>query len=191
MKNRVLIALSLASVLSVAAPAVSAFAAAPATESSQEAPTAENGTESSGEKSRGKRGEKPSNADGTTDGTVKEGCGKHGKKEEVAEPENAIGKDAAKEKALADAGIAADTAGKVRARLSTLEDGTVVYKVKFTVDSQKYSYKIDAVSGNIVDKSTETVSAEDEAKEGRGHGKRGGMKNEASETEAATETTTV
>ena len=208
MKNRVLIALSLASVLSVAAPAVSALAAEAAVESSQDAPSVENGTESSGEKSRGKRGEKPSNAEGTTDGTMKEGrrkhgsksesaegetdgtmkdgCGKHGKKEEVAEPENAIGKDAAKEKALADAGIAADVAGKVRARLSTLEDGTVVYKVKFTVDSQKYSYKIDAVSGNIVDKSTEAVTAEDEAKEGHGHGKRGGMKNEASETQAET-----
>ena len=190
MKNRVLIALSLASVLSVAAPAVSAFAADAAVESSAEAPAEETKPEASKEKGRTKRGEKPEGTEGETDGTTKKGrgCRKHGKKEEVAEPENAVGKDAAKEKALADAGIAADAAGKVRARLTTLEDGTVVYKVKFTVDSQKYSYKINAVSGEIVDKSTETVT-EDATKEGHKHGKRGGMKKEAAE--ASTETTAV
>ena len=64
----------------------------------------------------------------------------------------------------------------------------MVYKVKFTVDSQKYSYKINAVSGEIVDKSTETVT-EDATKEGHKHGKRGGMKKEAAE--ASTETTAV
>lgn len=152
--------------------------------------SAEGATDNTAKGSLGKRGEKPSSAEGETDSTVKNGRGKHEKKEKVAEPENAIGKDAAKEKVLADAGIAADAAGKVRARLSTLEDGTVVYKVKFTVDTQKYSYKIDAVSGNIVDKSIEAVT-EDATKEGHGHGKHGGMKQEASETKTATETTAV
>ena len=83
------------------------------------------------------------------------GKGKHAAKEEVAEPENAIGKAAAKEKALADAGLTSEQTGKVRSRVSTLEDGTVIYKVKFTYDNQKYTYQINAISGEVLDKSAE------------------------------------
>lgn len=92
-------------------------------------------------------------------------------KEEVEAPENAIGKDAAKEKALADAGISAENAGKVKARLSKLDDGTVVYKVCFIVDSQKYSYSIDAVSGAVLDKKSEAVTG-NTANCGKNHGKK-------------------
>ena len=96
---------------------------------------------------------------------------KREKKEEIAEPENAIGKDAAKEKALADAGIRAEEAGKVRARISETDDGTVVYKVKFTVGETKHSYSINALTGAIVDHTAEAVTADDSAKSGR-HAKR-------------------
>ena len=77
--------------------------------------------------------------------------GSHKRPEEPEAPENAIGKDAAKEIALADAGLNADQVEKARARLSD-KDGTLVYKVSFKYDGQKYSYKIDPVSGEILDK---------------------------------------
>ena len=145
MKNKGIMALALVSVLSVSALAPSAFAAAPA-------------------------------ADGNTETTVQEmqkehRHGKHGDKQKAVEPENAIGKDAAKEKALADAGLTAEQAGKVKSRVSQLDDGTVVYKVRFTYDGQKYSYQINAVTGEVVDKSVQAVT--EDAAESRGHGRHG------------------
>ena len=86
------------------------------------------------------------------------GQGKPGGRQTVAEPENAIGKDAAKAKALADAGVTEEQAGKVKARVSQLEDGTVIYKVHFSYNGQRYSYRIDAVSGDIVNKTVEPVT---------------------------------
>ena len=77
-----------------------------------------------------------------------------GKKQEIAEPENAIGRDKAKETALNDAGIAADSAAKIKARVSQSDDGTVVYKVSFVKDGMKYSYRINAVSGEILEKTS-------------------------------------
>ena len=70
---------------------------------------------------------------GTSDGTIRSaGTGRSstsGKvKQKVAAPENAIGKDAAKEKALQDAGLSADSVSKIRSRLKELEDGTIVYR---------------------------------------------------------------
>ena len=82
---------------------------------------------------------------------------KGGKKQEAAEPENAIGKDAAKEKALADAGLSTEQVKKVRARVSE-SDGTSVYKVHFTYDGQRYSYRIDALSGEILDQKVSDAS---------------------------------
>ena len=84
--------------------------------------------------------------------------GKPDRKPSVAEPENAVGKDAAKAKALADAGVTEEQAGKVKARVSQLEDGTVIYKVHFSYNGQRYSYRIDAVSGDIVNKTVEPVT---------------------------------
>ena len=97
---------------------------------------------------------------------------KHGRGEKVAEPENAIGKDAAKAKALADAGVTAEQAGKVKSHVSELDDGTVIYKVHFTCDGQRYSYQIDAVTGAVVNKNAKEVT-EDAAEntERRRHGK--------------------
>ena len=65
--------------------------------------------------------------------------GRHCKKEKVAEPENAIGKDAAKAAALKDAGLTADSVEKVKAHVSKSEDGTVIYKVHFTANDTWYS----------------------------------------------------
>ena len=99
---------------------------------------------------------------------------KHGKGEKVAAPEDAIGKDAAKAKALADAGVTAEQAGKVKSRVSELDDGTVIYKVHFTCDGQRYSYQINAVTGAVVDKSVKEVTEDTaETTEHRGHGKHG------------------
>ena len=94
----------------------------------------------------------------TTDVARSEKKARPAKKEKVAEPENAIGKASAKEKALADAGLTLEQVGKVRSRVSTLEDGTIVYKVRFTYDGQKYSYKINALTGELVDKKTEEAT---------------------------------
>ena len=85
------------------------------------------------------------------------GRGSHARPEEPEEPENAIGKDAAKELALTDAGLTAEQVEKLRARLSD-KDGTLVYKVSFRYDGQRYSYKIDAVSGTILDSSVGEAS---------------------------------
>ena len=97
------------------------------------------------------------------------GRGRHDE-EQVAEPENAIGKDAAKAKALEDAGVTEDQAGKIKSHVSKLDDGTVVYRVHFIYNDQMYSYQINATSGEIVDKSNEAAT-EDKMTGHRGHSK--------------------
>lgn len=117
---------------------------------------------------------------------TRQGKEKRAPKQEVAEPENAIGKDAAKEKALTDAGLTSAQTGKVRSRVTILEDGTVIYKVKFTYDNQKYSYKIDATTGEILDKSTKAVT--EAATDGTAktkHGHKGPRRSEVAEPENA------
>ena len=52
-------------------------------------------------------------------------------------------------------GLTTDQTGKVRSRVTTLEDGTVIYKVKFTFDGQKHTYQINATTGEIIDKVVE------------------------------------
>ena len=149
MKRNTILAMALASVMTVSALAPSAFAAA-------------------------------STDSGNTETTVQETVKKqrHGKRHsETAEPENAIGKDAAKEKALADAGLTAEQAGKVKARVSQTEDGTIIYKVHFTVDGQRYSYQIDAASGAVLSKKDEPVT--EDAASGHSRGGKHGKKAEA------------
>ena len=86
-------------------------------------------------------------------GTAKKKPGKKGSK--TAEPEGVIGKDAAKEAALSDAGVEAE--GHVRGRY-TEKDGTGIYKVTFKSGGQRYKYRIDAMTGEILEKSvTETT----------------------------------
>ena len=103
--------------------------------------------------------------------------GTHDGKPSVTEPENAIGKDAAKAKALEDAGATGEQAGKVRSRVLTLEDGTVIYKVSFTIDGQRYSYQIDAISGDVIDKSI--AAGTDSAGKTHGQGRHGGRQSVA------------
>ena len=137
MKHKRWIALLLAAVLAVGAMSVTAFAA----ENTE--PEAET----------------------TTEGSAAKPCrGKHGHKDKVAEPENAVGKDVARETALADAGVSAEDVGKVKARVTKLEDGTVIYRVSFTSGELWYRYKIDAVTGEILDKATEDAAAHETAK---------------------------
>ena len=145
MKNKSILALALVSVLSVSALLPAAFAA-------------------TGD----------SAAEATVEETQKRT--RHGRRggEKVAEPEGAVGKDAAKSAALADAGVTAEQAGKVKSRVSQLDDGTVIYKVRFTCDGQRYSYQIDAATGAVLDKTVEEATAEDAAVSAHGHGRRGG-----------------
>lgn len=93
------------------------------------------------------------------------GHGENAKPEEPEAPENAIGKDAAKQIALSDAGLSSEQVEKVKARLSD-KDGTLVYKVSFKYDGQRYSYKIAPVSGDILDKSVQ--EAAEHIREGHG-----------------------
>ena len=93
---------------------------------------------------------------------------RHGKKEKIAEPDNAIGKDKAQAEALKDAGIASDKVEKIRTRVSKLDDGTVVYKVGFVYGDKYYSYKINALTGAVADKSEKSA---DDMQNGHGHKK--------------------
>ena len=126
MKHKFILAASLAAILSVSAFATSVSAAT--TSNSQAAVESSTGNTQKCEKS---------------------------KKEKVAEPENAIGKDKAKAAALKEAGIAEDKAEKIRARVTKLDDGTVVYKVSFTSGDKYYSVKINALTGAVVDKAVQ------------------------------------
>ena len=102
----------------------------------------------------------------TTESTVQTERRKpHGKKEKVEAPENAIGKDAAKEAALKDAGLTAEQTGKVRSHVSKTEDGTIVYKVHFSANDTWYSYKIDACTGKVIAHTEQTAEEHAAAKE--------------------------
>jgi len=181
MKHKSLIAVPLAVLLSVSALTIPTFAENSEKESSTEISAeetqeekADNSTDTSAE------GTKKTKSDSSTDASGQEtkkekkekpDC-KREKKQEVEEPENAIGKDAAKAKALEDAGVTAEQTGKVRSHVSQLDDGTVIYKVRFTCDGKRYSYQINATTGAVIDKSTEAVT-EDTAKRSGKHGRHG------------------
>ena len=101
-------------------------------------------------------------AEDTNGGRATEQRGSHGRHErpaEAEEPENAIGKDAAKQAALEDAGLTAEAVEKLRARVSD-KDGTTVYKVSFRYEGMKYSYRIDPLSGEILKKTVKEASEE-------------------------------
>ncbi len=65
-----------------------------------------------------------------------------------------IGLEAAKEKALADAGLA-DADVTFTKQKSDREDGRVVYDIEFYTAAQYYEYEIDAATGAIQEKSVE------------------------------------
>ena len=96
---------------------------------------------------------KKSSDSASESGTAKRKPGKRGSK--TAEPEGVIGKDAAKEAALADAGAEAE--GHVRGRY-TEKDGTGIYKVTFKAGGQRYKYRIDAMTGEILEKSVTEIT---------------------------------
>ena len=140
MKHKRWLALLVAAVLTVSVMSVPAFAA--------------NSTEPEAETS-------------AADSTEKSCRARHGRKSKPAEPENAVGKDVAKERALTDAGVSAEEAGRVKARVVEPEDGTVVYRVSFSSGELWYCYKIEAVTGEILNKTTEDAAAHEAAKAAR------------------------
>ena len=79
-------------------------------------------------------------------------------KTKAQEPEDAIGKDAAKQAALSAAGLSADQVTKLKARYS--ESGeTPAYRVSFRYEGSKYSYRIDPQTGAVLEQNSETLSA--------------------------------
>ena len=117
----------------------------------------------------------------TQSDTQKSGCHGHGKREQVTEPENAIGKEKAKDLALKDAGVSADKVDKARSFVTKLDDGTVVYRVSFKVGEKYYTYKINALTGKVADKKTETAEEHEASKkEHGGHGMHKSAKTEKS-----------
>ena len=160
MKHKRIVTLALTSILSLSVLVPSVLAATPDTENGEDVALQE---------------------------TVRNGHhGRGTEQSSLAEPENAIGKNAAKEKALTDAGVTAEQSGKIRAHVSQTDDGTVIYKVRFTLDGQCRSYQIDAVTGAILDKSAETAT-EHTGRQG-GRIEQDGQSSHGRHAEQATET---
>ena len=105
----------------------------------------------------------------TTDKSCRRG---HGRTSKVAEPDNAIGKDKAKSAALKAAGFSADKVDRLHAFVTKLDDGTVVYRVSFKSGDTYYTYKINALTGKVADKKTETAEQHEASKKSHGKGER-------------------
>ena len=162
MKKRRTLALLMAGILTVSALAIGASA-----EETETAPQAGIEQEETLSEKKAKKSTDTSSEDGTVTekkakkssdsasepGTAKRKPGKRGSK--TAEPEGVIGKDAAKEAALADAGAEAE--GHVRGRY-TEKDGTGIYKVTFKAGGQRYKYRIDAMTGEILEKNVTEIT---------------------------------
>lgn len=71
-----------------------------------------------------------------------------------AESASYIGEDAAKQTALADAGLSAQDVTFIKAVLDT-DDGITAYEIEFYSGADEYEYEIDAVSGQIAERSVE------------------------------------
>ena len=101
---------------------------------------------------------------------------------DAAEPENAIGRDAAVAKALAAAGVTAGQAGEVTVHVSETPEGAVVYRVHFTVDGQRYACEVDAVTGEAVCSSERAAAdfgcgqGENRRSDGKGQGQPDGAR---------------
>lgn len=67
-----------------------------------------------------------------------------------------IGKTRAKNIALADAGVNASAADFIKVELDR-DDGISVYEIEFTSGNLEYEYEINAVSGKIRDKDTDSI----------------------------------
>ena len=72
-------------------------------------------------------------------------------------PDGAIGKDAAKEAALEEAGLTAEDVGHIHARYSETAGG---YKVRFKTETVKYKITVDVMTGAILESTAEEIPAE-------------------------------
>jgi len=184
-------ALALITVLSISTLTLSVFADTPVIRGISEASVQETQTEQSEGKSSGNSVDEKSSDSETGEKT--DDCRGHGKhrgrpdEEQVEEPENAIGNDAAESKALDDAGVSEDQAGRVMSHLSRLDDGTVVYRVDFICSDQHYSYQVNATSGEIVEKKNEAVSEDRLAGPGGRHDRENNSATADSFTETASD----
>lgn len=77
-----------------------------------------------------------------------------------ANPDVAITADLALETALKDAGLDLSAVEVVKNNLDN-DDGIIIYEIVFTKDGKKYEYDIDANSGAILDKDTESAADDD------------------------------
>ena len=185
MKKRGILALLLAGILTASVSAVAAHAEETQKPDSAAEITAEITAENAADEETdhpGKPDKSRSEAADTASGTEKtEKSGlRKGRKAETAEPEGTIGRDAAKEAALADAGIEAE--GHVHARYKE-EDGAGFYKVKFKADGQVYRYRIDAKTGEVLEKSLEEESEESGEKQQIGKKRKGSGSSDAETAE--------
>lgn len=64
--------------------------------------------------------------------------------------------DAAKEKAVKDAGVDKNSVKFIKAKLDR-DDGRAVYEIEFTAGGKEYEYDINAETGAIIDKDVETL----------------------------------
>ena len=103
--------------------------------------------------SSGEETERKSKKDTFDDETVT--MGKHRKKSTA--PEGAIGKDAAKEAALKEAGLTAEDVSHIHARYSETTGG---YKVRFKTETVKYKITVEAITGAILESTAEEIPAE-------------------------------
>lgn len=69
-----------------------------------------------------------------------------------------IGAGTAKNYALADAGVSESSALFTKVKLEK-DDGISVYKIEFSTQFDEYEYKIDAYTGNIIEKKVESISS--------------------------------
>ena len=119
------IALLLIAALAIAAMGIAAFAET--TADSQPEVTAEDNGDSQTEAS----------TEDNSSRSAHGGRSNNARKGKSLEPTDAVGKQAARDTALNDAGISADEAVKVKTRISRLEDGNVVYTARWIPEGQK------------------------------------------------------
>ena len=67
-----------------------------------------------------------------------------------------IGVDKAIEIALADAGLSANDV-QITQQYLDIDDGRNVYEIEFTSGETKYDYNIDAATGNILERDTDSI----------------------------------
>lgn len=81
----------------------------------------------------------------------------------VSDAAQLIGLEAAKNKALADAGVSAENATFIKAKLDH-DDGAPVYELEFITVNAEYEYKIHAATGAVLEKESEAIKNADPSK---------------------------